>query len=311
MNQLTIVVPVYNSAKTLSGLYESIINSLSNKFVQDLEIIFVDDGSIDSSWIEITKLVNIDSRVVGIKLSKNYGQHNALLCGIRQASKNIIATVDDDLQHPLQELRGIIDKLNEGYDLVYGTFGNEGYGMLRARSSRFAKYCIKELTSNDVIYSISAFRVFRTELRETFKNYSSPSVSIDVLLSWATSNIASVAVVQSKRQIGRSNYSLMKLIRHSFNLITGFTTLPLQLASFIGFVFSVLGVLMLCWILGMYFIYGSIVPGFAFLASAITIFSGAQLCTMGIFGEYLARIYQKTMEQPSYIINKVERKCSS
>jgi undecaprenyl-phosphate 4-deoxy-4-formamido-L-arabinose transferase len=155
---------------------------------------------------------------------------------------------------------------------------------------------------------VSAFRAFPTRLREAFAEYRSPSVSIDVLLTWATANFTAVRVKHAPRLVGKSNYTVRKLITHAFNLMTGFSTMPLQLASVIGFVFTLFGLGVLGWVVGRYFISGSSVPGFAFLASIISIFAGAQMFTLGIIGEYLARMYGRTMERPAYVVlEKCER----
>ena len=155
---------------------------------------------------------------------------------------------------------------------------------------------------------VSAFRVFKTKLREGFKNYCSPFVSIDVLLTWSTSNFASVKVRHEPRLAKQSNYTLGKLISHALNLMTGFSTLPLQIASLIGFIFTLFGFGVLAWVLGRYFITGGSIQGFPFLASIIAIFSGAQLFALGIFGEYLARIHFRTMDRPPYVVGQVINK---
>jgi len=151
---------------------------------------------------------------------------------------------------------------------------------------------------------VSAWRIFRTQLREAFADYNSPFVSIDVLLTWGTTNFGSVRVRHNPRTIGISNYTFRKLVRHAVNMMTGFSVLPLQLASIIGFVFTLFGVGVLFFVLGRYFITGTNVAGFPFLASIIAIFSGAQLFALGIIGEYLARMHFRTMDKPTYTIRK-------
>ena len=152
--------------------------------------------------------------------------------------------------------------------------------------------------------NVSAFRVFRTHLREGFQDYRSSSVSIDVLLTWATSRFAAIKVCHAPRAAGVSGYTPGKLIRHALNLMTGFSTLPLQIASFVGFGSVLFGFSVLVYVLINYLIHGGTVPGFAFLASLIAIFSGAQLFALGILGEYLARIYYRSMDRPTYLIGE-------
>lgn len=156
---------------------------------------------------------------------------------------------------------------------------------------------------------VSAFRAFRTDLRQAFCDYKGPFVSIDVLLTWGTTSFSSVVVAHRPRMSGASNYTVSKLVAHAFNMITGFSTLPLQLASMMGFVFSLFGFLVLGYVLARYWLAGGSVPGFPFLAAIISIFSGVQLCTLGIFGEYLARMHFRTMDRPTYSVRQTTAEC--
>jgi undecaprenyl-phosphate 4-deoxy-4-formamido-L-arabinose transferase len=149
---------------------------------------------------------------------------------------------------------------------------------------------------------VSAFRAFRTYVREAFENYQNASVSIDVLLTWGTNRFASVSVPHDERYFGTSNYTFRKLVIHALNMITGFSVLPLQLSSLMGFAFALFGLAVLIYVVGRYIIQGGSVPGFPFLASIVAIFSGVQLFSLGIIGEYLARIHFRSMEKPSYVV---------
>lgn len=298
---ISIVVPVYQSEATLSVLYQRLVEAI--KDLNPLfEIILVDDCSSDGSWIEIERLVSVDSRVHGIRLSRNYGQHNALLCGVRAARYTTVVTIDDDLQNPPEEISKLLAKLDQGYDVVYGTPEREQHGLLRDFASRITKLVLQNAMGAETARKVSAFRVFRTDIRRAFENYKSPYVSIDVLLTWGTTRFSTVTVKHQPRFAGESNYTVGKLITHAFNMVTGFSTLPLQLASLIGFVFAFFGLIVLGYVLLKYWISGGSVPGFSFLAAIIAIFSGAQLCALGIFGEYLARVHFRTMDRPSYSV---------
>jgi undecaprenyl-phosphate 4-deoxy-4-formamido-L-arabinose transferase len=151
---------------------------------------------------------------------------------------------------------------------------------------------------------VSAFRLFRTHVRDAFAAYRSPNVSIDVLLTWGTTRFAAIPARHEPRTVGVSNYTFRKLVRHALNMMTGFSTLPLRLASIIGLLFTVFGFFVLVFVLGRYFLAGSSVAGFPFLASIIAIFSGAQLFALGIIGEYLARMHFRTMDRPVYTVRE-------
>lgn len=301
MNSLSVVIPVYRSATGLPLLIAELERVLPT-LVETYEIILVDDGSPDNSWEVIEGLTREHEQLQGITLMRNYGQHNALLCGIRQAQHEIIVTMDDDLQHPPGEIHKLLDKLNEGYDVVYGTPKHEQHGVLRDLASQITKLVLQSSMGVETARNVSAFRAFRAQVRDAFVNYNSSYVSIDVLLTWGTTRFAAVQVQHDERQYGTSNYTLTKLIRHALNMVTGFSVLPLQVASLLGFVLALFGLGVLIYVIGVALLFGLVVPGFAFLASIIAIFSGAQLFALGMIGEYLARIHFRTMDRPVYTV---------
>ena len=299
----SVVIPVYNSEATLHELH-SRLRSFFSAITDEYEVIFVDDGSRDKSWQKLHELHDEDEekRVRIIQLMRNYGQHSALLCGIRAAKYEVIVTMDDDLQHPPEEIPKLLDRLAEGYDVVYGTPQREEHGFWRDIASQVTKLALQSAMGAEVARSVSAFRVFRTQVRDAFGDYQGPFVSIDVLLTWGTTRFAAIPVRHDPRPIGVSNYTFRKLVTHALNMMTGFSVLPLQLASLIGFGFTLFGLLVLVYVVGRYLIQGGSVPGFPFLASIIAIFSGAQLFALGIIGEYLARMHFRMMERPTYVV---------
>lgn len=301
MESLSIVIPVYRGAENLPELTAELAQVLPT-LAQHYEAILVDDGSPDNSWLVIQQLARQYPWLRGIGLMRNYGQHNALLCGIRAAQYNLIVTMDDDLQHPPTEIHKLLDKLNEGYDVVYGSPAQEQHGLWRDLASQITKIALQSSMGVDIARSVSAFRAFRTPLRDAFTSYHSPNVTIDVLLTWGTTRFAAVTVPHVERRHGTSNYTFRKLARHAINMITGFSVLPLQFASLTGFLFTLFGLLVLVYVIGRYLIQGTPVEGFPFLASIITIFAGAQLFALGIIGEYLARIHIRMMDRPVYTV---------
>ena len=300
-HSISVVIPVYNSALTLPTLIERLIPVL-DQHAQMSEIILVNDCSCDESWEVISCLAQENPSVRGINLMRNYGQHNALLCGIRTAANDIIVTIDDDLQHPPEEISQLLAKLGEGYDVVYGLPLQEQHNLLRNIASRITKYALRSAMGISTAQQVSAFRAFRTEVRQGFADFDGPFVSVDVLLSWGTTRFTAVKVRHETRRLGKSNYTAVKLIKHALNMITGFSTLPLHLASAVGFAFTAFGICLLFFILGRLLIDGGSIPGFPFLASTIIIFAGVQLSVIGIIGEYLARMYQRIMEKPAYTV---------
>ena len=268
----------------------------------DYELVLVNDSSPDRSWDVICKLADRNPWIHPINLMRNYGQHNALLCGIRASQYDVIVTVDDDLQHPPEEIHKLLEKLAQGFDVVYGTPEREEHGFLRDLASLTTKMALQNVMGASIARQVSAFRAFRAEVAGAFSHYEGAFVSIDVLLTWGTNRFAAVPVVHEPRKQGASGYTFRKLITHAMNMMTGFTTLPLQIASLVGFVFTFFGFCVLAYVLARYFTHGDPVPGFPFLASIVAVFSGAQLFALGIIGEYLARMHLRSLQKPPYVV---------
>lgn len=300
---VSIVIPVYNSSQILPELVEQLSHVLPNLHI-NFELVLVNDGSQDNSWPIIEEICEKYIWVRGICLMCNYGQHNATLAGIRSVKYNITVTLDDDLQHPPNQIQQLINKLSDGFDVIYGTPKAEPHGVFRGIASRILKISLRNALGAETARNVSAFRVFRTDLREGFKDFNSTFVSVDVLLSWSTKHFGSVKVPHVKRECGKSNYSLFQLLQHALTLITGYSVFPLQLASLLGFLITGFGFMVLLYVSVNFLLNENSVPGFPFLASIIAIFSGAQMFSLGIIGEYLARMHFRLMNKPVYFISR-------
>jgi glycosyltransferase involved in cell wall biosynthesis len=242
--------------------------------------------------------------VRGFRFQRNFGQHHALLCGIIAARYEVIVTVDDDLQHPVDHVRRLIDKLEEGYDVVYGTPEAEAHSPMRNAASVLTKLMLSSVMGLETAREASAFRAFRTTLREGFEHYNGMSASVDVFLAWTTQRFASVEAPFRARAAGKSGYTFRKLVGHAWNIITGLSTLPLRIATVVGFAFTFFGILAFGWVLLARMIYGVATPGFTFLACVIVIFSGVQLFALGIIGEYLGRLYFQSFNRPPFLVRE-------
>jgi glycosyltransferase involved in cell wall biosynthesis len=298
------VVPVYKGAATLSALCDRLLPALRG-VADRVEIVLVNDASPDDSWSVIQALARKHPEVRGIDLTRNFGQHAALLCGIRAATGAVIVTLDDDLQNPPEEIPRLLDALVDRVDVVYGSPVEQAQDLWRRVGSGLIRRTLRLAMGVESARRASPFRAFRTELRDGFADFASPYVSIDVLLSWSTTRFTAIDVQHDARADGLSNYTLRKLVKHAWDMVTGFSTAPLQLASFTGFVFTGFGFLILVYVVGRYLLEGS-VPGFPFLASIISIFSGVQLFTLGIMGQYLGRVHQRALSRPPYVVREQE-----
>jgi len=300
---LSIVIPVYNSEKTLTPLAERLADVLPG-LAGRYEVLLINDGSRDGSWGVIEALSKRYAWVHGIDLARNFGQHNALLCGIQAARYEICITMDDDLQHPPEEIHGLLEKLAQGYDVVYGIPKKHRQSWWRNWGSVLTKWSVSFVVGREVSQSVrdvSAFRAFRTDLRRSFEGYHGAEVILDGLLAWGTTRYASIAVEEDPRTVGKSNYTFRKLASMALLVLTNFSTAPLRLASILGLCFTVMGFLGLIYVVVEYFVLGS-VPGFTFLAATIFVFGGVQLFAIGIIGEYLARLFERSSGRPQYTV---------
>jgi undecaprenyl-phosphate 4-deoxy-4-formamido-L-arabinose transferase len=296
--KLSIVVPVYRGESLIEPLVERLREALPN-FSKKYEVILVNDGSPDASWEVIERLAKKYRWVRGIRLMRNYGQHNATLCGVRLARYEVTVTMDQDLQHSPEDIPLLLAELEKGYDVAYGAPRKLPQGFIRNLLTANIKQILANVMDVPSVKNISAFRAFSTHLRASFENFQSPNMIIDVLLSWGTTRFTSVQVDIAEART--SNYNFASLVKAALLILVGYSTKPLRLASWIGFAMTLFGLGVFVYVLVIYFTLGSL-PGFPFLASIIALFSGAQLFALGIFGEYLARMFDRSMDRPAYVI---------
>ena len=297
---VSIVVPTYKSPTTLTELVERTELLGLNAF----EIIIVDDGNNDATWEQIGLLSQTNKSVVGLRLGRNFGQHSALLAGVRKAKYSQIVTIDDDLQNPPEEIPNLLAKLVDGVDVVYGVSTQVRQNVWRRFTSRAAKAIFAKVLGFESAISISSFRAFRTQLREGFAGELGPHVSLDALLTWSTSRFSTLEVEHHARRVGKSNYSFTKLVRFMLDTATSYSTRPLRLATTLGFITTLFGLLLLVWVVGNAIFVGDSVPGFPFLAASIAVFSGVQLVVLGILGEYLGKIHFRAMNKPTFSVSE-------
>ena len=300
---LSVVVPCYRSARILPTLVER-LNGVLPSIHPDHEVILVVD-STDNTWDVASELAAKFDHVQAIRMARNYGQHNALIAGIRAASYDRIITMDDDLQHPPEELPKLVEALTDDLDVVYAVSEVEEHGAFRNLTSWGAKTLVMGRTMGipnaDVL---GALRIFRTFLRAGFDQITGPHVSVDIVLSWTTTRVGSVAVRMDQRNEGKSGFTFKSLMKHAINMILGYSTKPLRLVSYLGFLIGVCGLLLTIRLVWQYFHGDTTVAGFTTLASLVAIFSSAQLVGIGVLGEYLGRVHSHGMGRPTYVIRE-------
>ena len=296
---LSVVIPVYNSSLTLRDLTQRLLTVLDSTGMS-YEIIFVEDGSPDNSWEVLSDLQKTYSdRIVAIQLMRNYGQHNAIMCGFRHTCGEYIITMDDDLQNPPEEIPKLLAAIKSGkLDLVYGYYRSKRHDMWRNIGSALIAFFYRRVFRSSVIPS--AFRVINRALLESIFPYDLNFTYIDGLLAWNTQRIGEVSVEHHSRTTGRSGYSIGKLLLLAFNLFTNFSLIPLQLVSICGFSASITGFLVGVYYLCQYLFSNITVPGYASTIITILVLGGTQLLALGIMGEYLGRLHLNVNRKPQY-----------
>lgn len=301
---LSVVIPVYNSAPIMPSLLAR-LRKVLDPLGMTYELVMVDDASPDDSWRVLSSFQRQDPQhIVAIQLMRNYGQHNALMCGFRHARGALIVTMDDDLQHPPEEIPNLIDTLVAGeLDLVYGCPDKRKHPLLKNAGSLVVNKFFRRVFHLPV--TLTAFRIFRRGLLETLLSYTKPFTFIDGLLAWNTRRVGMTTVEHHPRAIGRSGDTLTKMVTLAINLFTNFSLLPLQLASLVGCLAALAGMST-----GLYFVArylaGSITtPGYASIIVSVLTLGGLQLLGLGIIGEYLGRLHLNVNGKPQYNVRHV------
>jgi glycosyltransferase involved in cell wall biosynthesis len=298
---VSVVVPVYRSEATLRPLFDRLSAALSGR-PGGFEVVFVDDASPDGSWRVLEELQRAHpEHVVAIRLARNFGQHNALMCGFREARGAIVVTMDDDLQNPPEEVPKLLAALDASeLDVAYGRYKTKKHRPWRNGGSWLINAFYRRVFRSDV--TVSSFRAIRRATIENILTYDLNFTFVDGLLAWNTQRIAEVEVAHHPREGGRSGYTLARLATLAFNLFTNFSLLPLQFVSAMGLALAGAGFAVGLWYLVAFFRHRIGVPGYASTITAILVLGGAQLVALGIIGEYLGRLHLNVNRKPQYAV---------
>jgi undecaprenyl-phosphate 4-deoxy-4-formamido-L-arabinose transferase len=300
---LSVVVPVYGSQATLRPLVESLCAVL-DKTGREYELIFVNDDSPDHAWQELESLhAQHGDRLTAIQLTRNFGQHNAIMCGFHQARGRYVVTMDDDLQHPPEAIPKLLAEIERtGLDVVYGRYDKKKHRAWRNLGSRMINLAYHKVFG--IAGEFTAFRIIRREIVEAALGYELNFTFIDGLLAWNTRRIGGLVVEHVERQHGRSGYTLRKLLSLSFNLLTNFSLFPLQLSTLLGLFSALVGFGVGAYYLSFAIWHGIAVPGYASTITAVLFLGGVQLFAIGIIGEYVGRLHLNVNRKPQFRIRQ-------
>lgn len=308
--KLSIVIPLYNSEKTIVQLIDKIVLDLTQEFVE-IELVLINDGSVDSTH-QVVKgiLEKFPGQIRYMKLAKNFGEHNAVMCGLNHVTGDYSVIIDDDFQNPPSEIIKLADKISDGYSVVYSYYEKKRHSIFRNLGSRFNNWVATKLLKKPKDLYLSSFKILSKDLVQNIINYKGPFPYIDGLILQSTENIGTQLCKHEKSERGRSNYSISKLVKLWLNVFTGFSITPLRIASIIGFVISGFAILLMLFFFVSYlsggiFFKQVIPPGWASLIIVVTFFGGIQLILIGIIGEYLGRLFLTTNQTPQFIVEEV------
>jgi len=300
--KLSIIIPVYCSGKTIKEVIEKIAQTLKNKI--SYEIILVNDGSTDNSYMICKKLAKQYSFIKLIDLSKNFGQHNALLAGFNNISGDYIICMDDDLQTPPEEIWKLINKLEEGYDVVYAKYKEKKHSILKRMGSNLNSFMLNVLMKKPKNLSLSSYFIVKRFIVDEMIKYDGPHPYIWGLILRLTNNIANVEVTHKERKYGKTGYSITKLIRLFLNGFINFSILPLRVSFIAGNILALISLVALIMIIIQKIINPDIAVGWTSIAAMILFFSGIILISTGLLGEYLGRSFLHQSKQTQYLIRE-------
>lgn len=301
-NLISIIIPVYNSEKTIGIVLKKIEEALSRRV--NYEVILVNDGSKDNSYEICREISKKNDFVKFINLSKNFGQHSAILAGLHFVKGDYIVFMDDDLQTPPQEIWKLINKIKEGYDVVYANYRNKQHNKFKTFGSKINDIMVNIVLRKPKNINITSYFIIKKYLVNEIINYTGPYPYLGGLVFRSTDNIGNVNIIHNKREYGKSNYGFISLIKLWFNGFTNFSVLPLRVSFFLGIICSLAGFISSLFLVVRKIVDPQVVLGWTSMIVAILLFSGIQLILVGIVGEYVGRIFLSQNKQPQYVIKE-------
>ncbi|MDJ0655482.1 MAG: glycosyltransferase [Xanthomonadales bacterium] len=307
---VSVIVPVYNSQDTIADLVSSVVQALDEKY-QKLQIVLVNDGSADDSHRVILELLDgpHGSYIKYAQLARNFGEHNAVMCGLRYADGDCAVIIDDDFQNPPEEISKLVDKLDEGHDVVFSYYDKKKHSLFRNLGSRFNDRVATLLLKKPPGLYLSSFKALNRFLIDAVVGYGGPYPYVDGLILRSTRSIGTALCDHQEREKGKSNYTLAKLVSLWLNMSTSFSFTPLRLAAYLGLLTSFVGLILAVFFIVAWSVGGiiaeTIPQGWASIIVSVTLFAGIQLLVLGMIGEYLGRLYMTQNQQPQAIVRSV------
>lgn len=302
---ISVCIPCYRSAQTLPFVADEIREAFAAREDDDYQLILVNDGSPDNTYEVIERLCREDPRIIGVDLSRNYGQQAAKMAALPYAGGDAIVYMDDDGQHPAAGIFPLVEKLAEGYDIVYARFPQKKHSFFKRITSRLYQKVSELIGNKPRGISVSAFTAWSRTTADAAQRYHSPFPAPGLYLNHVTTKIANVDMEHRDRIAGQSGYSLRKLISLTVTALTNFSIIPLRMASYIGLGCSALGFLAAVITVIRKLVHPNISAGYSSLLAALLFIGGILMLILGILGEYVGRIYMTVSDMPQYHVRQV------
>ena len=305
MNLISVVVPVYNESETIETFYDRATRALAAIDGFDYEILFVNDGSNDESHDKLSRLAAADPRVCVLKFSRNFGHQIAITAGLDYARGHCVVVIDSDLQDPPEVITEMVGKWRQGFDVVYGVRAErDGEGRIKLITASLFYRLLGRLTNIRIPVDVGDFRLMSRRAVDQLKQLREKDRFVRGLVSWIGFNQTGVPYHRDKRYAGETKYPYRKMIKFALDGITSFSTAPLKLASWMGYIAALLAILYLISVFVQKLL-GFTVDGWATIMVALLFLGSVQLICLGILGEYLGRIFNEVKPRPMYVIEEV------
>jgi len=302
LKDISVVIPVYNEENNILELYNRIILSITS-FTNNYELLFVNDGSIDNSFNELIKISEKDNRVFYINFSRNFGHQIAVSAGLKFCKSKCTVIIDGDLQDPPELIFQLYKKHKEGFDVVYAKRrSREGESFLKKFTSKFFYRVLKKITSFNIPLDTGDFRLIDNKVVKALNNMPEKNKYLRGQVAWLGFSQAYILFDREERKHGKSGYSYSKMFRLAIDAITSFSDKPLNLVTRLGFLISLLSFIIILYTLFSHFVLKETITGWTSLIVSSMFIGGIQLLSIGIIGEYIARINRNIQNRPLYII---------
>jgi polyisoprenyl-phosphate glycosyltransferase len=302
--KLSVVLPVRDEAPVIPDLIPRLTGALEG-LDETWEVILVDDGSRDSTWAQLKDAADRDERLRAIRFSRNFGHQIALSAGLHLASGDAVVTMDSDLQHPPELIRSLLAKAAEGYDVVYAVRStSDSASWFKRNSARFFYWLLGRLTALDLPQAGGDFRYMSRRVVDALLAMPERHRFLRGMTRWVGYEQATVEYERELRLAGASKYTLRKMLAFGWDAIISFSTLPLRIASMLGFAISFLGLVYLTYVIAVRLFTDEAVAGWTSVVAAVLILGGVQLLCLGIIGQYLGRMYDEVKARPLFLISE-------